>query len=304
MGGWRRRCPGADAVPLGLLLSASAFYVARAQVRLRQSATLPSREEPAGPPAGPGAAAVAVVGDEERAVRPAVGFGADPRAGTTLVSDWGDAIEVRRGYSGGLRTAAGAAGGAVVSLSDRVSSLPYTVVAGEVTTASSFTVRGVPQWSLWDLDTFDTVDSGQWFPADRGFCGAPSDRFLGGHCKLATAVAVRNYTQLPPHTRVRVRARVHFIDQWTGEAVSLLAQGGTVWSQSHTWCPQVFTRMCLKYGVDTCGRDSPDRLSVKAEAAFAHSGPTLDLAFKSTLPFGTDPCYKSWGVDDVSVELM
>lgn len=223
---------------------------------------------------------------------PTIAFGsAIPSATVMSSSTDGTALEVRRN------------GESMTLLRNDITRFPRTVNNGEFKVASELSANGVPQWALWNLDTFDTPDTGMWSPNDRGFCGNPGDHFLGGHCRFGATVTKRRYT-LPPHTRVRVRARVHFIDKWGGEAVSLLVHGRPVWSQTHDWCPCFLKWMCEKYGVDTCGRDTPDRLSVKAEAAFQHSGDTLDISFNSSIPAGTDPCYQSWGVDDVSIEIM
>lgn len=208
------------------------------------------------------------------------------------VTAGGDSLEVARG-----------GGAPIVELSPGRTQLPHVSVAGDLSVAS-LGVNGHKQWAHWDLDTFDAVDSGQWSPNDHTFCGAPHDMFLGGHCRFAASTASRRYKALPSHTKVRVKARVHFLDQWHGESVLLMINGKPVWSQSHSWCPGFLKWMCAKYGVDTCGRDTPDRLSVKVEAIVPHSGPTLDVAFTSNLAHGTDACYTSWGVDDVSVDLM
>jgi len=226
-----------------------------------------------------------------------VSFGADDSGATSLATNLGrTALEVQR------------RGEVVASFGNDITKLPATDSSGEVAAGMELSVRGVPQWSLWDLDTFDEPNANlktlsPWSLNDRGFCGSPGDHFLGGHCRFGATRTQRTYN-LPKHTRVRVRSRVHFIDKWEGQSVSLLAHGQPVWSESHNWCPCFLKWMCEKYGVDSCGRDTPDRLSVKAEAIIAHSGATLDLMFNSSLAVGTDPCYKSWGVDDVSIELI
>lgn len=238
---------------------------------------------------------LALVGDVHRGEDPTLAFGAD--VATSVVIKAGKSaensaeLEMRRG------------GTSQVSFSREAALLPHTDMAGELSIAE-LAVGSVRQWSLWDLDTFDTVDSGTWSINDHSFCSSPNDQFLGGHCRLGAAMTSRRYTALPPHTRVRIRARVHFFDDWQGETVALRLDGNTVWAQSHEWCPGFQKWMCTKYGVNTCGEDTPDRLSVKAEASVKHSLPTLDIAFTSSLPMGTDACKTSWGVDDVSVELL
>mmetsp|Transcript_125700 Transcript_125700/g.268209 ORF Transcript_125700/g.268209 Transcript_125700/m.268209 type:complete len:279 (-) Transcript_125700:46-882(-) len=196
-------------------------------------------------------------------------------------------------------------GAGQVALSAESARLPVTALTGELAVAASPSVGGVRQWALWELETFDTeADSGQWSLNDHGFCGAPTDQFLGGHCRFAAATTTRRYSDLPAHSKVRVRARIHFIDDWQGDSVMMQVNGQTVWAQAHEWCPSFLKWMCTKYGVDTCGRGTPDRLSVGAEATLEHSSGTLEVAFASTLPHGTDACQTSWGVDDIAVELI
>jgi len=231
-------------------------------------------------------------GSEATGAAPVLKFGGDSQRPTSVASNvQGTALEVQR------------SGQTLVSLSSEAIKLPKTTSSGEFSAGMSVAVRGTPQWALWDLDTFDTPSSAKWSTNDRGFCSSPDDHFLGGHCRFGATSTQRMYS-LPAHTKVRVRARVHFIDEWKGDSVSLMAHGKAVWSESHDSCPMFLKWMCEKYGVNTCGRDTSDRLSVKAEAVFAHSGPALDIAFNSSLPVGTDACYQSWGVDDVSIELI
>merc|ERR1712059_66974 len=180
------------------------------------------------------------------------------------------------------------------TLAPDVATLPSTVTAGEWST-NSVRVGGVQQWTMIDLDTFDAVGTPQgsladvtastpWSLNDRSFCSTPHDQFLGGHCFFGASTTSRTYSGMPEHTRVRIRARVHFIDNWQGESVTLSANGKPVWSQAHSWCTGFLKQMCVKHGVDTCGKSTPDRLSVRVEAAFQHTGPTLEISFGSSLP--------------------
>lgn len=175
-------------------------------------------------------------------------------------------------------------------------------LAAPVMTVSSVASRGVKQWRLADVDTFDAHDESAWSIATRTVCGANPDVFLGGPCKLGHETAERVY-KLPPHSRVRVTARVHFFDEWAGESLYLKADGQTRWTRAHTWCSRVFSSTCTKYGLDTCGRDIPDKLSVPVKAEFAHTGDSLELIVGSTLAEG-DACKASWGLDDVRIEIV
>jgi len=241
----------------------------------------------AGHPSG-----ISLVGNLKTGAPPVLVFAAADPSAAVQVTAGGGSFQIARGDQAPS-----------VTFSASTVQVPDLAIDGELS-ASSLSVAGIGQWMLWDLDTFDTEDSNRWSPNDHSFCGAPHDKFLGGHCRFGATTASRRYAELPMHSRVRIKARVHYLDQWDGESVLMMVNNEPVWAQSHSWCPGFLKWMCSKYGVDTCGRDTPDRLSVKVDAVLPHSGPTLDLSFSSNLAHGTDPCYTSWGVDDISLELL
>jgi hypothetical protein len=249
---------------------------------------------------------VLLTGDAKNSIPASAIFGADSMSAAVLTVE-GDTLQLTRG--GNVRA----------SFSDKETVLPATSLLGELAVDDGLTIGGTKQWSLWDMDTFDepgvmmaknadgtggAQGDAVWSPNDRSFCGSPHDQFLGGHCRFAATKAFKKYSDLPPHTRIRVSGRVHFLDKWRGDSVEMLTDGQPVWSQSHDWCPGFLQWKCAKYGLDTCGQSTPDRLSVHAEATVQHSSPTLELSFASSLPAGTDACQQSWGVDDISIELM
>lgn len=248
---------------------------------------------------------IAVLGDPATNRPASFEFGAVglPGATSAVVTTDGNAVSVLvRG------------GATAITLAPDVAKLPSVAMGGELS-ATSVSIGGVQQWSLLDIDTFDEPGSPwsastgflaatPWSLNDRSFCSTPHDQFLGGHCLFGASQTSRTYSGMPQHTRVRIRARVHFIDRWNGEAVTLSVGGFPVWSQSHAWCTGFLEQMCVKLGVDTCGKSTPDKLSARAEAMIAHTGPNLEISFASSLPQDTDACETSWGVDDVSVEVL
>eukprot|EP00916_Digyalum_oweni_P002481 GHVL01004575.1.p1 GENE.GHVL01004575.1~~GHVL01004575.1.p1 ORF type:complete len:258 (+),score=16.72 GHVL01004575.1:83-856(+) len=155
-------------------------------------------------------------------------------------------------------------------------------------------------WALLSLDTFDSPAS-KWSQQERSFCGTSSDMFLGGHCKFASTTTAREWTDLPKHSIVRITGRIHFFDEWTGEAVHISIEGAKMWSHSHNWCPQIMTYICHNSGINSCGHDYPDKLSVYFDITYPHSSLKLKLAIGSTLNENIDPCDASWGVDDVAM---
>mmetsp|Transcript_45611 Transcript_45611/g.105862 ORF Transcript_45611/g.105862 Transcript_45611/m.105862 type:complete len:270 (-) Transcript_45611:13-822(-) len=231
-------------------------------------------------------------GDASVNLLPQAAFGADDANATSIVLKQGSLEVLRGGHTHQML------------LSDEVISLPNVQANGELGMQKLF-LDGMPQWGLWSLETFDgDEDAAEWSMTDRGFCGTAHDSFLGGHCRFGASTTARRYANLPSHTKARIRARVHFIDNWNGESVLLVADESPVWSHSHSWCPLFLEWMCTKHGIDSCGRDTPDLLSVRAEVLLDHNASSLDVAFTSSLPHGTDACFTSWAVDDVSLELL
>jgi len=232
---------------------------------------------------------IAVLGD--KGSPPAVSFSSgDPRVTeASLVAD-GETLEVHS-----LR--------GVASFSEKVARLPVVDLRADLD-AEELSIAGVKQWALWHFDGFDSEEDGNWSSNERSSCNVAGDNFLGGHCRFAATNTSKRFVALPHHEKVKVRARLHFIDEWEGESLFLQVNGQTVWSQSHSWCPGLFKWKCTKFGLDSCGREMPDRISVKAEAMLEHSGEDLEVSFASSLPPGSDACRASWGVDDVSIELL
>ncbi|GIX62661.1 uncharacterized protein BcabD6B2_20960 [Babesia caballi] len=180
-------------------------------------------------------------------------------------------------------------------------------------TVNAVTSGDTNQWILWKLDTFNPNVVSAWMPGHLSTCGRSGDFFLGGPCKLSKGRVNRFYVGIPTHSEIRVTGRVHFFDQWNGkvsygthyvdagETLSLKVDDATVWSQSYNWCPTVGDAECVKYGIDSCGQEYPDRLSVYYDVSLPHSAGSVALELTSTLD--TDPCEASWGVDDVAVYI-
>eukprot|EP00397_Hematodinium_sp_SG-2012_P060826 GEMP01079733.1.p1 GENE.GEMP01079733.1~~GEMP01079733.1.p1 ORF type:complete len:230 (+),score=61.05 GEMP01079733.1:119-808(+) len=161
--------------------------------------------------------------------------------------------------------------------------------------ASSWHSKGAAQWQLWDLDTFD--GDTPWSNRQISFCGSSADAFLGGHCHYGATTTTRHYN-LPPHSDVRITARVHFLDEWIGGAVTLKVNGNIVWTKTYHWCPGFLKQRCHTNGINVCGKSHPDRLSARVDVRVPHHG-QLVLSFEGNTKVAA--CDASWGVDDVSV---
>ncbi|EKX73781.1 conserved hypothetical protein [Theileria equi strain WA] len=168
---------------------------------------------------------------------------------------------------------------------------------------TSLAKSGVKQWSMWSVDRFDKGEEMRWMPTNTSTCGKSQDSFLGGHCKLGFGRVKRIYNDIPSHTEIKVTGRVHFFDMWNGEYIILKADDTVLWTESHNWCPSVTDTACKKYGIDVCGQEYPDRLSVYFNVSMKHENSVLSLEFKSTLDKNTNPCDVSWGIDDIALYI-
>lgn len=162
-------------------------------------------------------------------------------------------------------------------------------------------VTGVRQWSVVAFDDFDDASSNGWHPDVRSTCGLARDSFLGGYCKLSHHEASKTFSNLPPHRRLRLSARLHFLDKWQGEELVVKINDEPVWTLAHTHCNKVFATMCR--GLNVCGDEKyADRLSHLMSVTINHSAPSVKVSIHSTLD--KDPCTASWGVDDVELAVV
>jgi hypothetical protein len=204
------------------------------------------------------------------------------------------------------------------------------------------TVNGVKQWKMISHEDFHKGSVEGWMRiSDKGESSADSDvstcakhrhensdYFLGAF----GAVKVRKVFDLPPHTFVRIQARVHFLDKWEGEFVHMSVGEDKKWTKSHEWCSQIFESSCQPGNgktIDVC-QDSnfPDLLSVPVDVSFRHVDESGATPEKMQLFFGGDfsrdttctsdddcdgaKCDKgqcinaeaTWGLDDVRVYVM
>ncbi len=117
------------------------------------------------------------------------------------------------------------------------------------------------QWTMMNLDDFQGSAEG-WSKQKMSTCGTNDNMFLGGHCNFGADEVSKNFTELPPHSMIRITANFHFFDMWEGDQAFLYFNGSPAWSDTYKWCDKVFLWYCKKYAINACGADYPDRLSV------------------------------------------
>jgi hypothetical protein len=176
--------------------------------------------------------------------------------------------------------------------------------------ATEVIVNGVRQWRLLEHDDFEGEDENAalrgWTPgATRTACGG-LDHALGGYCAPVPVSGTFNktFSALPTHSQLRLKARVHFLDDWRGETAFARVDGKYVWSDAAGTASVggVAAAEARAPGINVCGADTADRkLSAPVDVIVKHSGPEATVAFGSTLDADSDPCERSWAVDDVVI---
>jgi hypothetical protein len=159
--------------------------------------------------------------------------------------------------------------------------------------AQEFIVGGNKQWRLIGHENFEKEVKG-WNVDETSTCGT-SDVFLGGHCKQTVMAkgAKKVFDNLPKHTEIRVKARVHFLDKWSvGDTAFAKVDGEYRW---------VDTPGANTGKINVCGSDAPEAaLSQLVDIVMAHTASEVTVDF-GALMSETDACRQSWGVDDVEI---
>ena len=172
---------------------------------------------------------------------------------------------------------------------------PALLEVGSLETAT-LTVHGQRQWALVHHHDFE-ADGHGWADAATGaFIELSEGGYLGGHCKTGAGTTVRRRFDLPPHTQLRVGARVHFVDGWEGETAFLQVDG------AYAWLDSADASRAHPAGLNLAGGPQPDaRFGVPVDAVVAHTAPSVLLEIGSTLD--EHACDESYGVDDVQIHV-
>eukprot|EP00466_Bigelowiella_natans_P015106 jgi/Bigna1/126410/aug1.2_g1118 len=166
--------------------------------------------------------------------------------------------------------------------------------------------EGGKVWTVVAHDHFDYGAVEGWSDTQTSHCGdkdgEPSaslsvDRFLGGHCNIATGNLTRLLEGLPDHRHVKISASLHQIDKWNGEVSFATVDGKRVWattSQHHS----------PGQGIDMCGgTHSESQMAIPVEFTVPHTRSSMTITFGSTGRVSDDPCERSFGVDDLEVRV-
>lgn len=159
-------------------------------------------------------------------------------------------------------------------------------------------IRGVRQWGLYKFEVFNGIRAEGWSEDPVTTCG--NIDLLGGFCEMAAEETRKEFTGLPDHDYLRIKAMFHFIDEWHGETgymkVGIGSRLDYVWSQS-------FEVNDSLNPINVCGREDvgEGQLSKVIDIVVPHNQDKVTIAFGSTLP--DEPCDASFGVSGLQIYL-
>jgi len=136
------------------------------------------------------------------------------------------------------------------------------------------------QWTLIKSEHFTTSNNG-WrvagtsSPAPLSTCGH-GDSFVMTKPTDHSEGVEKVYSELPEHSQLHIRARVHFIDAWKGSVAFMMVDGTVVWLETHGDPDE------SESGISTCGSGYPhDRLSVPIDVIVPHTARDATVVFGS-----------------------
>lgn len=168
-------------------------------------------------------------------------------------------------------------------------------VTTDTMAASFLEIKGEKQWSLVTLEDFEEeAEIEGWSEKDVTECAG--QKFLGGPCtKAGDSKVTKTFSNLPPHTQLRVSAKYLFIDSWDGEHAFMSVDGRHVWADTYN-----HASLDRSKSLNVCGNETPEgQLMKNIDVTVPHTGSSFELTFGAT----TDEhaCDESFGVDSVMI---
>jgi len=166
-------------------------------------------------------------------------------------------------------------------------------ISADSLSASFLEIDGVKQWGLHSLEDFEEVGVDGWSHGEITECGG--HHLLGGHCVENGNELTKTFTNLPPHSQIRIVAKYMFIDSWDGETGYLKLDNRPVWLESYN-----HSHGDAKHGINICGNEAPERrFGRSVDVTIPHKTGQVTLTFGAT----TDEhsCDESFGIDSVMI---
>lgn len=159
-------------------------------------------------------------------------------------------------------------------------------------------VRGVGQWRLVAEEDFSVKPTG-WTNNTISECGGIS--MLGGYCHFGGGEVEKNFTDLPPHTSLRIEATYHFIDAWDTESGFMRVNNGKDGEMQYLWVDR-YSAFVGNNGINVCGGRWPEgRFAAPIDVTIPHKSNSIRIGFGSTIE--QDPCDESFGVSGLRIYI-
>jgi hypothetical protein len=149
-------------------------------------------------------------------------------------------------------------------------------------------VNSIPQWSLVYEEDF----SEGWSNNNTTECGGV--KMLGGYCQFAGIEVNKSFTNLPPHSYLRIQATFHFIDAWDTESGFMKINNGKDGKLVYAWIER-YSAFMGEGGIDICGGKWPEgKFASPIDLTIPHKENNVTISFGSNIE--QDPCDESFGV--------
>ena len=180
------------------------------------------------------------------------------------------------------------------------------LLKASVLSLNSLDVKGpvkfnnVNQWKLVMHDNFHKNETSLNWNHDK-VTKCNHYNIMGGNCQTSSKELIKEITNLPPHTQVRIEANYHFFGSWDSHSGYLKVDNLNFKKDDAKY---VWTNRCKnsKVGsvikicpVEECKIASPINITVN------HSDKSITLIFGSTLERSS--CEQSYGISDVKIYI-
>jgi len=180
------------------------------------------------------------------------------------------------------------------------------LLKASVLTLNSLDVKGpvkfnnVEQWKLIMHDSFHKNETSLNWNQDK-VTKCNHYNIMGGHCQTSTKELIKEVTDLPPHSQVKIEANYHFFGSWDSHSGYLKVDNLNFKKDDSKY---VWTSRCKNSKVSpviklcpvqVCKMASPINVTVN------HSDKSITLIFGSTLERSS--CEQSYGISDVKIYI-
>lgn len=159
-------------------------------------------------------------------------------------------------------------------------------------------IRDTPQWKMVLEEDFSGNAEG-WTNNVVTECGGV--RMLGGYCKFGGGEIFKVFSDLPPHTNIRIQATFHFIDAWDTESGFMRINNGKDGEMQYAWIGR-YSAFTGNNGINICGGPWPEgKFASPIDVTIPHKASSIKLGFGATIE--QDPCDESFGVSGIRIYI-